>query len=174
MGDVSPLYECGDNDHLLVITLAGIHKKGYLAWDDEQIRSFLTSEVMKDKKAVMLQEKMKGAKSVADVAKIEGAVTDTIKHITFASSAFVSKIGSSEPILSGSVSKAKKGEFKLGIKGRSAVYAYQVLDQTKNGAKFDKKEEEQKLQQNIGRYLSNFTSELMQKADVNDKRYIFF
>ena len=174
VGDVSPLYECGDNDHLLVITLAGIHKKGYLAWDDEQIRSFLTSEVMKDKKAAMLQEKMKGAKSVADVAKIEGAVTDTIKHITFASSAFVSKIGSSEPILSGSVSKAKKGEFKLGIKGRSAVYAYQVLDQTKNGAKFDKKEEEQKLQQNIGRYLSNFTSELMQKADVNDKRYIFF
>ena len=174
VGDVSPLYECGDNDHLLVITLAGIHKKGYLAWDDEQIRSFLTSEVMKDKKAAMLQEKMKGAKSVADVAKIEGAVTDTIKHITFASSAFVSKIGSSEPILSGSVSKAKKGEFKPGIKGRSAVYAYQVLDQTKNGAKFDKKEEEQKLQQNIGRYLSNFTSELMQKADVNDKRYIFF
>ena len=174
VGDVSPLYECGDNDHLLVITLAGIHKKGYLAWDDEQIRSFLTSEVMKDKKAAMLQEKMKGAKSVADVAKIEGAVTDTIKHITFASSAFVSKIGSSEPILSGSVSKAKKGEFKPGIKGRSAVYAYQVLDQTKNGAKFDKKEEEQKLQQSIGRYLSNFTSELMQKADVNDKRYIFF
>ena len=174
VGDVSPLYECGDNDHLLVITLAGIHKKGYLAWDDEQIRSFLTSEVMKDKKAAMLQEKMKNAKSVADVAKIEGAVTDTIKHITFASNAFVSKIGSSEPILSGSVSKAKKGEFKPGIKGRSAVYAYQVLDQTKNGAKFDKKEEEQKLQQNIGRYLSNFTSELMQKADVNDKRYIFF
>ena len=174
VGDVSPLYECGDNDHLLVITLAGIHKKGYLAWDDEQIRSFLTSEVMKDKKAAMLQEKMKNAKSVADIAKIEGAVTDTIKHITFASNAFVSKIGSSEPILSGSVSKAKKGEFKPGIKGRSAVYAYQVLDQTKNGAKFDKKEEEQKLQQNIGRYLSNFTSELMQKADVNDKRYIFF
>ena len=174
VGDVSPLYECGENDHLLVITLAGVHKKGYLSWDDEQIRTFLTGEVMKDKKAAILQEKMKGAKSVADVAKIEGAVTDTIKHITFASNAFVSKIGSSEPVLSGSVSKAKKGEFKPGIKGRSAVYAYQVLDQTKNDAKFDKKAEEQKLQQGIGRYLSNFTSELMQKADVNDKRYIFF
>ena len=55
VGDVSPLYECGENDHLLVITLTGIHKKGYLPWDDEQIRTFLTSEVMKDKKAVMLQ-----------------------------------------------------------------------------------------------------------------------
>jgi len=174
VGDVSPLYECGENDHLLVITLTGIHKKGYLPWDDEQIRTFLTSEVMKDKKAVMLQEKMKNAKSISDVAKIEGAVTDTIKHVTFTGNAFVSKIGASEPILSGSVSKAKKGEFKSGIKGKAAVYAYQVLEQTKTDAKFDKKEEEQKLQQSASRYLSNFTGELMQKADINDKRYIFF
>ena len=174
VGDVSPLYECGDNDHLLVLTLAGIHKKGYLPWDDEQVRTFLTSEVMKDKKAVTLLEKMKGVKSVADVAKMEGAVTDTINHITFMSNAFVSKIGASEPALSGSVSKAKKGEFKSGIKGKAGVYAYQVLNQTKTDAKFDKKEEEQKMQQNIGRSLSNFQNELMQKANINDKRYLFF
>ena len=174
VGDVSPLYECGENDHLLVLTLAGIHKKGYLPWDDEQVRTFLTSEVMKDKKAAMLQEKMKGVKSVADVAKMEGAVTDTIKHITFMGNAFVSKIGSSEPALSGSVSKAKKGDFKSGIKGKAAVYAYQVLDQTKTDAKFDKKEEAQKLQQTIGRSLTSFQNELMQKANISDKRYLFF
>ena len=174
VGDVSPLYECGENDHLLVLTLAGIHKKGYLPWDDEQIRTFLTSEVMKDKKAALLMEKMKSVKSVADVAKMEGAVTDTIKHITFTGNAFVSKIGASEPALSGSVSKAKKGEFKSGVKGKSAVYAYQVLEQTKTNAKFDKKEEEQKLQQTIGRSLGNFSGELLQKADITDKRYIFF
>ena len=174
VGDVSPLYECGENDHLLVLTLAGIHKKGYLPWDDEQIRTFLTSEVMKDKKAALLMEKMKSVKSVADVAKMEGAVTDTIKHITFTGNAFVSKIGASEPALSGSVSKAKKGEFKSGVKGKSAVYAYQVLEQTKTDAKFDKKEEEQKLQQTIGRSLGNFSGELLQKADITDKRYIFF
>ncbi|MBQ6192430.1 MAG: SurA N-terminal domain-containing protein [Bacteroidaceae bacterium] len=174
VGDVSPLYECGENDHLLVLTLAGIHKKGYLPWDDEQIRTFLTSEVMKDKKAAILMEKMKSVKSVADVAKMEGAVTDTIKHITFTGNAFVSKIGASEPALSGSVSKAKKGEFKSGVKGKSAVYAYQVLEQTKTDAKFDKKEEEQKLQQTIGRSLGNFSGELLQKADITDKRYIFF
>ena len=174
VGDVSPLYECGENDHLLVLTLAGIHKKGYLAWDDEQIREYLTSEVMKDKKAAMLQEKMKAAKSIADVAKMEGAVTDTIHHITFMSNAFVSKIGASEPALSGSVSKAKKGDFKAGLKGKAAIYAYQVLDQKKSEAKFDQKEEEQKLQQTIARSLGNFQSELIQKADINDKRYIFF
>lgn len=174
VGDVSPLYECGENDHLLVLTLAGIHKKGYLPWDDEQIRSFLTAEVMKDKKAAMLQEKMKGVKSVAEASKLEGAVTDTIKHITFMGNAFVGKIGASEPALSGSVSKAKKGEFKSGVKGKSAIYAYQVLDQNKLDVKFDKKEEEQKLQQTISRGLSNFQSELLKKADVTDKRYLFF
>ena len=174
VGDVSPLYECGENDHLLVIMLTGIHKKGYLPWDDEQIRTFLTTEVMKDKKAVLLQDKMNGVKSIADVAKFEGAVTDTIRHITFSGNAFVSKVGASEPVLSGSVSKAKKGDFKAGIKGKSAIYAYQVLDQKKNDAKFDKKQEEQRLQQSTGRSLGNFISELVQKANISDKRYIFY
>lgn len=174
VGDVSPLYECGENDHLLVIMLTGIHKKGYLSWEDEQIRNFLSNEVMKEKKAALLLEKMNGAKSVADVAKLEGAVTDTIKHITFNGNAFVSKVGSSEPVLSGSVSTAKKGDFKSGIKGKAAVYAYQVLDQKNTNAKFDQKEEEQKMQQTIARSLGNFTSELLQKADISDKRYIFY
>ena len=174
VGDVSPLYECGDNDHLLVIMLTGIHKKGYLTLDDEQIRTYLTNEVLKDKKAALLMEKLNGVKSVADAAKIEGAVTDTIKHITFTGNAFVSKVGASEPALSGSVSKAKKGDFKAGIKGKSAVYAYQVLDQSKNNVKYDQKEEEQKLQQTISRNIGNFSNELLKKANISDKRYIFF
>ena len=174
VGDVSPLYECGENDHLLVIMLTGVHKKGYLTWEDEQIRSFLTKEVMKDKKAALLAEKMKDAKSIADVAKIEGAVTDTIKRITFTSNAFISKVGASEPALSGSISKSKKGDFKSGVKGKSAVYAYQVLDQKKSDVKYDQKEEEKKLQQSIARNLGNFTGELIQKADITDNRYIFY
>ena len=173
-GDVSPLYECGDNDHLLVIILQGIHQKGYLTADDEQIHTYLTAEVTKDKKAALLLEKMSAAKSVADVAKMEGAVTDTVKHITFTGNAFISKVGSSEPALSGSVSKAQKGEFKSGIKGKAAVYAYQVLSQKKNDVKYDQKQEEQRLQQTASRSLSSYMSELVQKANINDRRYIFF
>jgi peptidyl-prolyl cis-trans isomerase D len=174
VGDVSPLYECGENDHLLVLMLTGVHKKGYLPWDDEQIRTFLTGEVQKDKKAALLLEKMAAAKSIADIAKIEGAVTDTIKHINFTNNAFISKVGASEPALSGSVSKAAKGDFKSGIKGKSAVYAYQVLDQKKNDVKYDQKQEERTLQQSISRALSGATNELYQKADIKDNRYIFF
>ena len=174
VGDVSHLYECGENDHMLVIMLQGIHEKGYLPWDNEDIREFLTSEVMKDKKAAMLAEKMNGVKSVADVAKMEGAVTDTVRHITFAGNAFISKLGSSEPTLSGSVSKAKTGEFKSGIKGKAAVYAYQVLGQKSTGVKYDQKDEEQRLAQAISRNLGNWQAELLQKADITDKRYLFY
>lgn len=174
IGDVSPLYECGDNDHMMVIVLSGIHKKGYLAWDDEQVKSFLTTEVQKDKKAAMLQEKMKAAKSIADVQKIAGAVTDTISHINFNNSAFVAKVGRSEPALSGSVTAAKKGDFKAGVKGNGAVYAYQVLDQAKTDGKFDKKTEEAQDVQSMMRGLGSFTNELYLNADVKDHRYLFF
>ena len=174
VGDVSPLYECGDNDHMLVVVLTGIHEKGYMNWDDEQVKAYLTGEVQKDKKAAKLMEKIQAAKSIAEVAKMEGAVTDTVKHITFASNAFISKVGNSEPALSGSVSAAKKGDFKTGIKGNGAVYAYQVLNQSKSDAKFDAKQEKQQAAQMSMRALSAFTSELYLKADVQDKRYLFY
>ena len=145
-----------------------------MSMEDEQVKAFLTSEVQKDKKAVKLQEKMQAAKSIADVAKMEGAVTDTIKHVNFASNTFVSKVGNSEPALSGSVSLAKKGDFKAGIKGNGAVYAYQVLNQTKTDAKFDAKQEKQQAAQMSMRAISAFTNELYQKADIQDKRYLFY
>ena len=174
VGDVSPLYECGENYHLLVITLTGIHKKGYLPWDDEQVKSFLTSEVMKDKQAAILQEKMKDAKSFADVAKMEGVQTDTISHITFASNAFVSKVGSSEPALSGAVSTAKKGDFRSGVKGNAGVYAFEVLDQKTLEGTFDAKQEAAQATQAARRSANTFVAELYKKAKVTDNRYIFY
>ena len=152
VGDVSPLYECGDNDHMMVIILAGVHKKGYLAWDDQQ----------------------RAAKSIADVEKIAGVQTDTISHINFANATFVSKVGRSEAALSGAVSAAKKGDFKAGVKGNGAVYAFQVIDQTKTGGKFDKKNEETQNLQSMLRGLAAFTNDLYLKADVKDNRYLFY
>ncbi len=174
VGEISPLYECGDNDHLLVCILTGIHKKGYVNWDDEQVKSFLTTEVMKDKKAAQFKEKLANVKSIADVEKIQGAVTDTIKHASFTNNVFVSKVGASEPALSGAISGTKPGDFKCGIKGNSAVYAFQVLDQHKHEGTYDQKKEEQQLSQSNSRVLSNFTSELYEKANVVDNRYLFY
>ncbi len=174
LNDVSPLYECGDNDHMLVVILDRVNEKVYTPWDNVQVKTFLTTEVQKDKKAALLSEKMAGVKSLADAAKIAGAVSDTIKHVTFASNTFVSKVGSSEPALSGAVSTAKKGDFKAAVDGKAAVYAFQVLDQKKNEAKFDEKKEMETLTQMNMRAMSTFTSELYQNANVVDKRYLFY
>ena len=37
--EVSPLYECGENDHLLVLILTKINKEGYRSLEDESVKS---------------------------------------------------------------------------------------------------------------------------------------
>ena len=172
IGSVSPLYECGDNDQMMVIILTGIHEKGYRT--EEAMKEYLTQEVIKDKKAAMLEEKLASVKSVADVMKIKGAVNDTIKHITFATPAFVMKTGASEPILSAVASKTAAGKFAGPFKGNAGVYTLQVLKKDKSAQKFDAKAEEERQEAANMRAASRFVNELYEKANVVDKRYLFF
>lgn len=174
VGDVSPLYECGNNDHLMCIVLTGITPKGYLSWEQEDVKRFLTEEVIKDKKAELLKEKMAGAKSIADVAKLPGAVTDTLRHVTFAQPFFVAKTGNMEPALSGSISTSAKGDFKSNIRGNGAVYAFQVLAADANEGKIDQKQEQATLTQTALRAITSFQNDLYRKANVEDKRYLFY
>ena len=47
-GEVSPLYECGNNDNLLVVALTGVHPVGYRSLD--AVKEMVKSEVLRDKK----------------------------------------------------------------------------------------------------------------------------
>ena len=174
VGDVSPLYECGNNDHLMCVVLTGIAPKGYLSWEQEDVKRFLTEEVIKDKKAALLQEKMAAAKSIAEVAKLAGAVTDTLRRVTFNQPVFVAKTGYSEPALSGSTCNEAKDAFKSGVRGNGAVYAYQVLATDKQEATLDQKVEQGMLKQTALRSINGFQSDLYRKANVEDKRYLFY
>ena len=174
VGDVSQLYECGDNNHLMCIILTGITPKGYLSWDNEDVKNYLKGEVIKDKKIALLQAKLANAKSIAEVAKIEGVVTDTLRSVNFASPVFVSKTGFSEPAISGSSSKQDKGAFKNNVAGNGAVYAYEVLASNKKDEKFDQKQEQGILSQKALRSISYFSNELYRKAKIKDNRYLFF
>lgn len=159
---------------MLVAILTGIHPKGYLEMEDESIKSFLTSEVIKDKKAEMLKEKFQNAKSIAEAGKIEGAKVDTIKHVTFNSPTFVRSIGASEAILSGAVSGSAKGSYLSGLKGNSGMYAFQVLSTEKRNEKFDSKKEEEQLSSQQMNAARNYIMELRLKANLVDNRYLFF
>ncbi len=175
VGQVSELYEAGNaNDQLLVVMLTAIHPKGMRDIKDENLHQILSQEVIKDKKAAQLVEKIQGAKSVAEVAKMAGAVEDTVQHITFAAPVFVQKVASSEPVLSGAVSAAKKGQFVTGVKGEGAVYAFQVLDQQKLEGKFDPKQEQTQQTTTLMRGMQGLMQTLARKAKIEDNRYKFY
>ncbi len=173
VGDVSPLYECGNNDHLMCIVLTGITPKGYVAWDQEDVKRYLTDEVIKDKKAALLQEKMAAAKSIAEVSALAGAVSDTLRP-NFSQMLFVAKTGNIEPALGGAISTSAKGDFKQGIRGNAAVYAYQVLAVDAKEATLDQKQEQATLTQNALRSINAYQNDLYRKAGVEDRRYIFY
>ena len=173
-GDVSPMYECGDNDHLLVVVLDKIHAIGYRSLSDSRVREMVKAEVMKDKKAEALIAKLGGVSNMS-AAKAKGAKVSVVDQITFAAPAFIPATGASEPALSGAVSASAKGKFsKAPVKGNAGVYLFKVADRKMRPGKFDEKTEEQKLRQKIAQYAGNFMNELYINAKVVDNRYLFF
>ena len=174
-GEISPLYECGDNDHLLVVALTAVHPQGYRPWDDAQVKEVLKREVMKDKKAEMLMAKLKGVNSIA-AAQSKGAKISTVNQITFSAPAFVQATGSVEPALSGAVAGTAAGKFsKAPVKGNAGVYVFQVVKKAmRAGSKYNEAMVMQQTAQMNMQLISNFMQDLILKANVVDNRYLFF
>ena len=174
-GEVSPLYECGNNDHLLVIALTAVHPQGYRSWDDAQVKEILKREVIKDKKAEKLMAKLKGVNSIA-AAQAKGAKVSSVNQITFAAPAFVQATGSVEPALSGAVAGTAAGKFsKAPVKGNAGVYVFQVVKKSmRAGSKYDETLVMQQAAQANMQLVGNFMQDLILKAKVVDNRYLFF
>ena len=171
-GQVSPLYECGSNDHLLVVALTKIHPAGYR--DLDGVKEEIKQQVIRDKKFEVLKNKLSGVKSVAD-AKAKGAVVDSVKQVSFSSPAFIQATGSSEPALAGAVAATKAGEFHANpVKGNGGAFVFQVLNAEKSQQAFDAKATETQLKQRAMQAASRFMQELYQKANITDNRYLFF
>lgn len=173
-GEISPMYECGNNDQLLLVVLDKIHPKGYRPYDDPQVKEMLKAEVMRDKKADLLMAKAEGVKSVS-AAKAKGATVAPVSQVTFSAPVFVMSTGASEPALSGAVAATAKGRFSSKpVKGNAGVYVFQVTGRTIRPGKFDGKAEEEKTRQKALQFAGNFMNELVMKAGVVDNRYLFF
>ena len=174
-GDVSPLYECGDNDHFMVVVLTKIHPQGYRPWNDAEVKDILKREVIKDKKAEMFIAKLKGTGSIA-AAKAKGAKISEINQITFASPVFVQATGAAEPALSGAVAATAAGKFsKNPVKGNAGVYVFQVVNKAmRAGVKYDEAKQMQMCMQQNMQAASGFMQDLVLNAKVVDNRYLFF
>ena len=173
-GEVSPLYECGTNDHLLVVALTAVHPVGYRALDG-MVKDQIRQQVIRDKKFEKAAEKLAGVKDIA-AAKAKGAAIDSVRQITFSAPVFVQTAGASEPALSGAVAAVKAGQFSPAVvKGNGAAYLFQVLSKKqREGAKYDEKQQTEQQRQQAMQAASRFMNELYLKADVVDNRYLFF
>ncbi len=172
-GEVSPLYECGENDHLMVVALDKIHEAGYR--DVNSVAEMLRSEIRRDKKADKLMAEMKKYNSIAQVKGMKDAVSDSVKHVTFSAPAYISVTRASEPIIGAVASKTAVNQVSAPIKGNAGVYMIQVYAKDKGSEKFDAKQEEATLNNMAVRIVgSQLINDLYQKAKVEDKRYLFF
>ena len=170
-GEVSPLYECGDNNHMMVVALEKINPVGYR--NINTVADMLRLEILKDKKAEKILATLNGA-SIDQVKAMENAVSDTVKHITFSAPAYVSVTYASEPVLGAFANKSEVNKVSAPIKGNNAIYVLQTINKENNAEEFDAKQEENALATMAGRYASSFINDLYEKANVKDNRYLYF
>ena len=172
-GEVSPLYECGENDHLMVVALDKIHEAGYR--DINSVAEMLRAEIRRDKKAEKIMEEMKKYNSIAQVKGMKDAVSDSVKHVTFSAPAYISVTRSSEPVIGAVAAKTAANKVSAPIKGNGGVYMIQVYAKEKGSEKFDAKQEEATLTNMAVRIAGNqLINDLYQTAKVVDQRYLFF
>ncbi len=172
-GEVSPLYECGENDHLMVVGLEAIHPEGYRSIN--LVADQLKAELIRDKKAEKIMASMASATSFDQAKALTNAVSDSVKHVTFAAPAFIAVTSASEPVIGAYASKTDVNKLSAPIKGTRGVYMIQVYNKEKSSEEFDTKAEEATLANmtaNIA--IRQFIGDLYQKAEVKDSRYLFF
>ena len=171
-GEVSPLYECGENDHLMVVALEKINPVGYR--NINSVADMLRMEILRDKKAEKLLAEMKGVSSIDQAKGLANAVSDTVKLMTFNAPAYVAVTRASEPVLGGVASASEVNKVSAPIKGNAGVYVMQVINKENNAEEFNAQNEETSLKMMATRYASAFINDLYEKANVKDNRYLYF
>ncbi|MGI6793819.1 SurA N-terminal domain-containing protein [Bacteroides sp. KG68] len=173
-GEVSGLYECGESDRMMVVGVASIVPEGYrsLASVKEQLRV----EILRDKKAERIMADMKAANATSfdQYKNMANAVSDSVKHVTFGAPAYIPVLRSSEPLVSAYASVAEPNKLSAPIKGNGGVFVLQAYAQEKQDEMFNKETEESALKNMHARMASQFINDLYLKAEVKDKRYLFF
>lgn len=173
-GEISPLYECGESDRLLVVGLTGVSKEGYRSM--ESVKDQLKAEIIKDKKAekIIADIQAKNINNFQQAKSIANVVTDSVKHVTFSAPTYVAMTRGSEPALGAYASIMEINKVSSPIKGNSGVYVLQVYNKEKLNETFNEEAEETNLENMSARSISRFINDLYMKANVKDSRYLFF
>lgn len=170
-GEISPLYECGENDNLLVAALTAVNEKGYTSVDN--LRPMLNQEITNDKKAEKIMKDIDG-KTMEQIKAMENVKSCETKRISFNAPAYISATASNEPSISAIAAKLNIGEESAPIKGNNAVYVIKLVAKNAKGGEYNAKSEEDAIKNEGIRDSYRILNELIQKADVEDNRYRFF
>ena len=175
-GDVSRLCECGRaNDHLLLVIVKATNDDKYLAWDNPQVKEFLTNVVMQQKKAEKAMALAKNVKSIADMQKLKGAVTGTLSNISFSSYPTLAGVNVLEPALAATICKTPVGKVSKVKQGAGAIYLVKVNTKANTAEKFDAATEQQSAAQMVGQrsFQSTFNYLMLHDSKMVDRRYEF-
>ncbi len=171
-GQVSPLYECGNSDNLLVIALNNVNEKGYAS--KEQLNAITRAKAMNEKKAEKIMAEIKG-KNFDELSSIAAVKSDNVKRISFTAPAYISSTSTSEPAICAAVTKLQPGEVSAPVKGTAGVYVLKLTAKNSKGGEFNATSEETTLKTNAQRVASQtFMRDLIEKANVEDNRYLYF
>lgn len=170
--DVSQLYDCGNGDHLMIIALSHINKKGYKPISE--VQNLLRAELLREKKAEQLKASFTNVNSFETVKQIKDIETDSITHISFAAPAFVSITRSNEPALSGLAEQVEIDQLSAPIKGNGGVFIFQPYNKNTLENEFNETTEANRLSNQYMGWASQFMGDLLLKANVEDTRYLYF
>ncbi|MBQ5664173.1 MAG: SurA N-terminal domain-containing protein [Bacteroidaceae bacterium] len=170
-GEVSPLYECGNNDNLLVVSLTGVNEKGYMAIEEAGVT--LRNKLINDKKAEKIMAELAG-KNFEAVASTANVKSDTVKHISFNVPAYISLTSSSEPAICAAVTSMEQGAVSAPIKGNGGVYVIRLIAKNAKDGEYNMNNEQDALKAYGQRATSRFLNDLYEKSEIVDNRYLYF
>ncbi len=175
VGDISQLYEGGENkEYLLVVALTGINKKGYSDFD--RVKNSLLQKAITSKKFEQAKASFADVKDIAS-AQAKGLRVDTVRQITAAAPVHLSYNGATEPALSRVVGAMEEGKFSPAvIKGERGAYMLQVLKKSPiASAQFNEKTVEMMLSRNMWNNVTRAMQfEFILNANIVDNRYMFY
>ena len=171
-GNVSPLYECGNSDNLLVVALNKINEKGYTS--KEKLAGITRTKSINAKKAQKIMAEIKG-KNFDELSSIAAVKTDSVKRISFAAPAYINKTSTNESAISAAVTKLQPGEVSAPIEGVAGVYVIKLIAKNAKDGEFNAANEEASLK-TTGKNFANqfFMRDLVEKANIEDNRYLYF
>lgn len=172
VGDVSPIFET--DNQFVVAALSAINPKGYASMETQ--KTAIQNMVMREKKASMILDKVKGETStnVNEIAtKYSGTVPDAPIQINPNTMSLPNNFGREVEVV-GATFGIEQGQFYGPIQGFNGIYFIKKTEQINADPKEDYSEEQTQMQSGFASRAYLYQRELQEKANIKDNRFLFY